>query len=175
MSPSQPPSSTLKERRRISFSGLKPVDKDREEFRDQYKQPPQTPRSAHRQALQENDQSYTNTDESDGSVDKAEKTRSGASRPEPNSWANNLVPSEDRTSRCRDPRDSLAISEVIEAHRDCIRQRKCLTRKPFTVGNVIFNEDVVLCHFYITLNQLAYARAAGPFSAGVRGIVALGQ
>ena len=42
-------------------------------------------------------------------------------------------------------------------------------------SNITLNEDVVLGHFYITLDQLAYTRAAGSFSAGVRGIVALVQ
>lgn len=76
-SPASPPSAG--HRRRISFGGLMGGDKDREEFRDQNRIP-HTPRS--RQRIAGADRSYTNTDESDASEERVDRTpRSGRAIP----------------------------------------------------------------------------------------------
>ncbi|ORY15636.1 hypothetical protein BCR34DRAFT_172175 [Clohesyomyces aquaticus] len=71
-----PPSS---HRRKISFGGFKGGDRERErdEFRDQHRAGPQTPKSA-RQRPSAGDRSYTNTDdseESDGKEDRRPRNR----------------------------------------------------------------------------------------------------
>jgi hypothetical protein len=60
-------------RRKISFGGFRGGDRDREreEFREQQQRTPQTPKSRSRPS--HTDHSYTNTDESDGSIERDER------------------------------------------------------------------------------------------------------
>lgn len=62
-------------RRRISFSGFKSGDRDRDEFREQHRTP-QTPRSARRPLPA--DRSFTNTDDSDESDGKEDRRQSNS-------------------------------------------------------------------------------------------------
>ncbi|KAF2842520.1 Pkinase-domain-containing protein [Patellaria atrata CBS 101060] len=67
-------------KRRISFGGLMGGDKEKDEFREQQKPLPQTPKSTRSRHTARQDNSYTNSDESDES-DAKDPSRNRSDRP----------------------------------------------------------------------------------------------